>query len=74
VETRGKTRDAEKERCYVCNKYENVVHILLTCNETQKWREYLPDNKLLHIDEETAYKKMISCNKLIELTRWTMCV
>jgi len=46
---------------------ENVVHMLLT----QKWREYLLYNEWLHVIEETAYKKMVSCNKIIQFTRQT---
>jgi len=38
---------------------------------TQKWREYLLHNDWLHIHEETSYKKMISFNKIIQLTRHT---
>jgi len=38
---------------------------------TQKWREHLLDNEWLHVHEETTYKKMISCNKIIQLTRQT---
>jgi hypothetical protein len=48
-------------------KDENVVNMILT----QKWREYLLDNEKLHANEETALKKMTSCNKIIQLTRQT---
>ena len=36
-------------------------------NEPQSWREYLLDSKWLHINEEAAQKKIISCSKIIEL-------
>jgi hypothetical protein len=47
--------DRYKELCMKAKKLpskedENVVHMLLT----QEWREYLLDNKWLHVNEETA--------------------
>jgi hypothetical protein len=53
---RGKRNETEKERCTLCNKDKNVVHILLKGNETQKLRETFLNNKWLHINEEIAYK------------------
>jgi hypothetical protein len=56
-----------KRKILLGRKDENVVHMLMT----QKWREYLLDNEWLHVHEVTTYKKMISCNKIIQLTRQT---
>jgi hypothetical protein len=63
---RGKKRGAAKGRYTLSNEDENVVHILLKYNETQRWREQCLDDKWLHINEEIASKKIISCSKVIE--------
>jgi hypothetical protein len=33
---RGKRRNADKGRCRLCNEDENLVLMLLKCNETQR--------------------------------------
>lgn len=53
---RDKRRDVEKGRWPLSDEEENVVHMLITCNETQRWQEQFLDNKGLHINEEIAYK------------------
>lgn len=53
--TDTKRKGAEKGRCPLCNKEENVVHIFLKCNEVQRWREKLLDNKWLYINEYIAH-------------------
>jgi hypothetical protein len=63
----SRRRDAEEGRCPHCNEEGNVVQALLKYNETQSWTESFVDNKLLHINEETAYQKIISSNKMIQL-------
>jgi hypothetical protein len=44
------------------------IHIFLKLNETLKWQEKLLGNKWLDITEGIAYKKIITYNKIIELS------
>jgi hypothetical protein len=41
--------------------------ILITCKETQKWREQLFDKEWLQLDEEIAYRKLFSNAKTLEV-------
>jgi HKD family nuclease len=44
---------------------EDTKHILLECPETKKWRTEMLCKRYLSINEEVAYKKMLSCtNKM----------
>jgi hypothetical protein len=36
---RGRTRDAEKGRCPVCNEEGNMIHIFPKCKERERERE-----------------------------------
>jgi hypothetical protein len=63
---RSKRRGADEGRCPQRNEEGNVVQALLKY-ETQKWRESFLDNKLLHINEEISYQKIINTNKTIQL-------
>jgi hypothetical protein len=40
---------------------EDAKHIVLKCIETKKWREEYVNSKWLNINEDLAYKKIISC-------------
>lgn len=42
---RGKSGDAEKRKCPLSNENDNVVYILLKCNDKQMWGENLLGNK-----------------------------
>ena len=42
---RGKRRDVEKGRWPLSDEDENVVRMLIKCNETQRGREQFLDNK-----------------------------
>jgi len=59
-------RQKERCRCHLCNVEKYVLHLLQKHNETLRWREQFLDNKRLHINEVTAYVKII-CKKIIEL-------
>lgn len=61
--SRGTRWGAEKGRCSVQNKDENVF---LKCNQIQQWTEQFLHAKWPYINEETTYKK-INCNKIKEL-------
>ena len=54
-------------RCPQHKVEENDIHILLKYKETQKWREQFFNSKWLHINEELALKKTVSCAKITEL-------
>jgi hypothetical protein len=45
--------------------YVSESHVLLQCPETQRWREELLNNTLLHINEESGRHSLskISLNK-----------
>lgn len=64
---RGKRIDVEKGRWPLSDEEQDVVHMLIKCNATQRWQEQFLDNKGLHINEEIAYKKIISFNKITKL-------
>jgi hypothetical protein len=59
-------RDAEKERCHLCNEM-NKIHILLKLNGKQEWQKKIWNIKSIHINEEISHKKIISCTKIKEL-------
>jgi hypothetical protein len=61
--------DTKKGSCHLCKEEKNIVPIPLKCNETQRWRQQLLGNKWLHMNEEIAYTKIISCNKISELKK-----
>jgi hypothetical protein len=44
-----------------CNEEENVIHTLLKCFETQRWREKFSNDKCLDVNGETTRKRAISC-------------
>jgi hypothetical protein len=48
---------------------ENIVHILLKPNETERRREQFSKNKWLQIKEETAQKEIISYNKITQFKK-----
>jgi hypothetical protein len=57
----------EKGRCPVCSEEEDIIHILLKCSETRKWREKFLSRKWLGLNEWIILKKIINCNNGIEL-------
>jgi hypothetical protein len=61
---RGIGRGFERGRCPLCLGEEDAKHILLKCSETKKWREECVNSKWLDINEDLAYKKIISCTNV----------
>jgi hypothetical protein len=57
----------EKGRCLLCSEEEDPIHILLKCSETRNWREQFLSRKWLNLNEWIVFKKIINCNKIIEL-------
>jgi hypothetical protein len=57
---RGTRRGLEIGRCPLCNGEEDAVHILIKCPGTRRLREHLLSRKCQIINEELAYKKIIS--------------
>lgn len=51
----------------VCDEDENVIHILLKCKETQRWREQFLSDKYLY--EKKEIRRKISCNNIAELKK-----
>jgi hypothetical protein len=68
VETKRQKERCRKRKVPLYIEEENVVHISLKYNEMQRWIEQFVD-KWLHINEEIANKKIISCNKIVELKK-----
>jgi hypothetical protein len=69
--SRGIRGRAEKGRCSIWNKEENVVRLFLKSNEMQPWREQFLHTKWPYINEETTYKKINECNKITELKNFS---
>jgi hypothetical protein len=64
---RGTRNELENGRCPLCNEEDDAVHILLKCPETRRLREHVLSRKWLTINEEIAYKKIISCTNTLEI-------
>jgi hypothetical protein len=64
---RGTMNELDNGRCPLRNEEEDAVHILLKCPETRRLREHLLGMKWLTINEEIAYKKIISCTNTLEI-------
>jgi hypothetical protein len=60
---RGEQRVLERKMS-LCSEAEDSLHILLKCSETRKWREQLLSSKLLIVNEEVAYKRIINCTNV----------
>jgi hypothetical protein len=58
---RGVRRRREKGTCPLCRGNEDAKHILLSCSETKNWRIQFINKKLLCINEELVYKKIVNC-------------
>jgi hypothetical protein len=62
---RGSRKGVEKGTCPPCSGKEDTKHILLECPETNDWRTEMLCRRWLDINEEVAYRKMLSCtNKM----------
>jgi hypothetical protein len=61
---RGIRRRFERGRCPLCLGEEDAKHILLKCSETKKWREECVNSNWLNINEDLAYRKIISCTNV----------
>jgi hypothetical protein len=57
----------ENGRCPLCREEEKLLHILLKCSETRKWRERFLSRKWLIVNEEVTYKRAINCTNAVEL-------
>jgi hypothetical protein len=51
----------------LCNEEEGAAHILLKCPETIMLREHPLSRKLLTINEEIVYMKIINHNNTLEI-------
>jgi hypothetical protein len=58
---RGIRKGFERGRCPLCLGEEDAKRIVLKCFETKKWREEYVNSNWLNINEDLAYKKIISC-------------
>jgi hypothetical protein len=63
---RGMRRGLGEGRCPLCREDEDVIHILLKCSETRKWRERFFNRKWLIVNEEVTYKR-INYTNVVEL-------
>jgi hypothetical protein len=57
---RGIRRGFDRGSCPLCLGQEDAKHILLKFPETKKWREEHVCSKWLNINEDIAYRKIIS--------------
>jgi hypothetical protein len=53
----------EKGTCPLCLGKEDTKHILLECPETNDWRMEMLCKRWLDINEDIAYRKVLSCKK-----------
>jgi hypothetical protein len=67
METKRDRKGFERGRCPLCLGEEGAKHIILECCETKKWREKYVHSNWLNINEDLAYKKIISCNNATRL-------
>jgi len=50
-------------------------HVLVQCPATQEWREEILNNKWLHINEETTFRKTFTVKNVTEQEKnWYLCV
>jgi hypothetical protein len=61
---RGIKRGFQRGRCPLCLGEEDAEHILVKCSETKKWKEECVNSNWLNINEDLAYKKIISCTNV----------
>jgi hypothetical protein len=72
----AESRDLETKRegaLYVWGREEDAKHMLLKCSEMKKWREECVNSNWLNINEDLAYRKIISCrdvNKIKSLGKY----
>jgi hypothetical protein len=68
---RGIRRGLERGMCSLYLGEEDAKHILVKCPETKKRREERVCIKWLNMNEDRAYRKIISCTNLtkIKLTK-----
>jgi len=60
-------KKVKSEICPLFGGEENHIHIILTCTETQRWREMVLNYKALNINEDTCLKKVgTKCTKNTE--------
>lgn len=52
----------------MCDEDENVIHILLKCKETQRWREKFLNDKYIYEKKEIT-RKQINCNNIAKLKK-----
>jgi hypothetical protein len=62
---RGSRKGVEKGTCPPCSGKEDAKRILLECPETNDWRMEMLCKRWLDINEEIAYRKMLSCTNKI---------
>jgi hypothetical protein len=61
---RGNRKGVEKRTCPLCLGKEDTKHIFLECPETKNWRMEMC-KRWLDINEEVAYRKMLSCTNKV---------
>jgi hypothetical protein len=47
--------------CPLCLGEEDVNRVLLRCPEARQWRMEFSDKKLLNINDDTVYTKVLRC-------------
>jgi hypothetical protein len=61
---RGIRRGFERGRCPLCLGEGDAKHVLLKCSQTKKWIEECVNSNWLNINEDLAYRKIISCTNV----------
>jgi hypothetical protein len=67
---RRSRKGVEKGTCPLCLGKEDTKHILLQCPENKTWRTEMLCKRWLDINEEIAYRKMLSCRNKMTAKIW----
>jgi hypothetical protein len=74
LETKRDQEGFERGRCPLCLAEEVDKHVLLKFLETKKWSEELVCSKLLNIDEDMEFWKIISCTNVTKIKTIRKCL
>jgi hypothetical protein len=67
---RGSRKGVEKGTRPLCLGTEGTKHILLECPETKYWRMEMLCKRWMDINEEVAYRKILSCTNEMTVKKY----
>jgi hypothetical protein len=65
----GMSKRIKSKICPLFRGKENHIHIILTCTETQRWRDIFLIYKTLNVNENICFKKATNCTKITEIKK-----